>query len=289
VVIFAPQPDSRMNAALHDVAHVVVFALLGFAVTRTLEHAGRPATTALLAVLALGLVLGVLTESAQAMLGGDLSTGDIGRDALGCAVGFCIAQSWSAARRRNAWALVALLGLAAGVLPLLQVLQQYSRRDGRLPTLLDAAIPESRLWAVSDQASLALRELPADLQRTPGESAIEVTIQRDRYPGMTLSEPAPGWSGWRVLKLDLANPGDTALEIGVRIDDRARAVYGDRFETRTLLEPHSRRIVEVPLEQVAAAGRGRRLQLDAIYKIIVFHDGVLPDRSFLVRRIWLDR
>ena len=60
------------------------------------------ATTALIAVLALGLALGVLTESAQAMLGGSLSVGDIGRDLLGCAVGFCVTQSLGAARLRAA-------------------------------------------------------------------------------------------------------------------------------------------------------------------------------------------
>jgi VanZ family protein len=289
VVTFAPPPNTRFNASLHDVAHVIVFALVGFAVTRALEHAGRNATTALLAVLALGLLLGVLTESAQAMLGGSLSVGDIGRDLLGCAVGFCVTQSLGAARLRAAWAFAALLGLAAGVLPFLQVLEQYSQRDARVPVLLDSAIPGTLDWALTAERPLVLAELPADLARTRGERAIEVSMQQDRYPRVTLEEPATHWQQWRVVKLDLANPGDTALDLAVRIDDSGRPEYGDRFDARVELAPHSRRVAEFPLEQVAAAGRGRRLKLDAIDKIIVFHDGPLPGRSFFVRRIWLDR
>ena len=289
VVTFAPPPNTRFNASLHDVAHVIVFALVGFAVTRALEHAGRRATTALIAVLALGLALGVLTESAQAMLGGSLSVGDIGRDLLGCAVGFCVTQSLGAARLRAAWAIAALLGLAAGVLPFVQVLQQYSQRDGRMPVLLDAAVPGTLRWALSAEGPLKLADLPADLQRAPGERAIAISMQRGRYPRVTLEEPSPRWNTWRVLKLDLANPGDTALELGVRVDDAGRPEYGDRFGGKVLLAPNARSIVEFPLEQVAAGGRGRRLKLDAIDKVIVFHAGALPGRSFLVRRIWLER
>jgi VanZ family protein len=289
VVTFAPPPNTRFNAALHDVAHVLVFAVLGFAVTRALEHAGWRATRALLAVLALGLVLGVLTESAQALLGGSLSVGDIGRDLLGSAVGFCVTQALGGPRRRAAWAGAALLGLVAGVVPFLLVLQQYSLRDARVPVLLDAGESATLYWADSDGAPVIVRNLPPALQREPGESAIEVSLQRGDYPGLTIVEPWPDWRAWRVVQFDLANPGDRQLDLGVRIDDSAHPDYADRFNARVTLAPHSRRVVEFPLEAVAASGRQRRLRLDRIDKLIVFHSGAAPGGRFYLRRIALSR
>ena len=77
VVSFAPAPGAnRLNAAAHDLAHVLVFAVVGHLLMNLLVLRWRIGAAALLSLVA-GGALGLTTEAAQSLAGGDPSVGDL--------------------------------------------------------------------------------------------------------------------------------------------------------------------------------------------------------------------
>jgi len=95
IVAFAPAPEAnRFDGDTHDLAHVLIFGVLGLVLSRLLRRITprRPSRIAVAVVsLGAGLVFGAASEYAQGLLGGVPSWGDVARDMLGCAVGSCAA------------------------------------------------------------------------------------------------------------------------------------------------------------------------------------------------------
>jgi VanZ family protein len=300
VVSFGPLPDaSRLSAESHDFAHVIVFAILGLVLARTLHR--LPTSTpgwppVALATLAAGLGLGVLTEVAQSYVGGILSRGDVARDTLGSALGICAAIALDRPIGRGTRRLLGVAvvtGLVAAALPLADALLDYRARAAMFPVLLDPEAPRGLAFADAFGRTVTLETLPQEWQAARGggtERALLVRVDSGRWPGLTLSEPEPDWRGWRLLVLELVNPGDAPLKLALRVNDRAHDnAYDDRYNVTFELPPRSRRQFEFPLEQIERAPRTRRMSLDRISRLVVFHDGLAPGRSFYVRAIWLVR
>jgi VanZ family protein len=291
VVSFAPAPGAnRLNAAAHDLAHVLVFAVVGHLLMNLVVLRWRIGAAALLSLVA-GGALGLTTEAAQSLTGGDPSVGDLLRDLLGTALGVLAALalrapataahvgSSSPRLRRAAWAAIAL-GSAAALLPFAFVALQYRHRTALLPVLLAAPDATSRRFA----RLLPDRELPA-----AGSPTITVPLDRGRWPGLSLDEPFPDWRGQRALALDVANPGAQALALNLRVhDSRHDGRHEDRFNQAIVLSPGERRVLKVPVTAIAAGPRDRALRLESIDAVILFHDGPLPGGRFELARIWLE-
>ena len=301
-VSLAPLPADLLREQIHDAAHVVVFTIFGTLLVRLLVLRLRSLWTAVGATLVLGVLAGALTEYAQSFLAGDPSIGDVGRDLLGTTVGCLLMLPVALARatgRRSstvygvAW-LLAAAGLFAGMVPLLATLAAYHERDRRLPVLLDPAIGPSLAFAEiradARQSSRGIVRVPQPWNEGDTELAIDVPLEHSRWPGLTLREPSPDWRGYRALMLDLVNPGERPLELGLRVDDvDSGNAYEQRYNGSFTLPARTRRQVEVTLEQIAAGPRHRHLDLARIRQVIVFHDGPLPGERFLLRELRLER
>ncbi len=292
VVSFAPLPDNtRFDGETHDFAHVLVFGLMGYVLARTLRRVpARPRGRGLVAaiVLGVGLLAGIGTEYAQSLLGGVASWGDVGRDVLGSALGFLVVIAVeSATPRRLQFAIGAVVAgsLFVAATPLAQMLLDYRARAALFPVLFDAVAPRALAFIEpsgdhTDNTDTA-RSFP------PG---LSVPLQRGPWPGVTLAEPVRDWHGWRALSIELVNPGDTALPLVVRVNDRAHDNrFEDRFNRDIMLGPHSRQRFEFPIADIEAAPQGRRMDLGQIDKLVVFHAGPAPGREFRLDRIALVR
>lgn len=296
VVSFAPPPGADVfNAALHDFGHVVVFAAIGFALARAATARAAPPRGRVLTpgAIVVGLALGALTEGVQALAGGWFSRGDVVRDVAGTLAGVAVVllrRPGTLSRRLTA---ALLAGLAASallaILPLAGAAAAYLARERAFPALADAAIPRALRFVREGYSSPRTVEIPAPWSRTPGERAIELSLERGPWPGLTVAEPAPDWRGWRALAIDVVNPGDEPIELALRIDDdRPAPEYRDRYQGSRTLPARARATLEVPLADIAAGPRqGPPLDLGRIRLVIVFHDGPLPGRRVLVRRIEL--
>ena len=90
--------------------------------------------------------------------------------------------------------------------------------------------------------------------------------------------------------LDLTNPGPSSLELTVRVHDASHDNRAqDRFNERFVLAPEQRRIIEVPLADIAEGPWARRLDLSRIAALGLYTSGASAEvgREFYLTRIWL--
>ncbi len=313
VVSFAPPPQaSRLSGDGHDFAHVLVFGVLGLFVVRALRRfRGAPAhrMRVVAFTLALGLVLGIVTELVQRYTGGTMSRSDVVRDVLGTALGVCVAFALERATplrsRRLLWS-IAVLGLIASAVPLAGTLRDYRARAAAFPVLLDPAVPGGLAFVTANDGRPEVALLPAGIVSIGGVAltgvpelgaasdarplALRLKLDHGPWPGATLAEPAPDWRSYRRLVIELANSGPESLELGIRVNDRVHDNrYEDRFNALVELPPRTRRRIEYALEAIAAAPHGRRMNLAEIDKLVIFRDGALPGREFYLLHVALER
>jgi hypothetical protein len=188
---------------------------------------------------------------------------------------------------------VALLACIGAVIywstPLVRCAAAYWHRNVRFPVLAQFQSPGDLYFADRGGLDDRIIAVPPALAASTGPgTALQVRLDAGRWPGITFFEPVPDWRGYHTLSLDLSNPGAAALELHLRINDRAHVgAFDDRFNSILRLPAHTRHTFAIPLEQLASAPRTRRMDMSHIATLIVFHDGSAPGESFLVHQITL--
>jgi hypothetical protein len=87
--------------------------------------------------------------------------------------------------------------------------------------------------------------------------------------------------------LDLQNPDNNAVEIGVTVRDAQDSnSYDNRFNTAFLLAAHAHQVITLPLDEVAHTPGGRQLDLGAVRSVSIFRTQG-TGRSLLVREVRL--
>jgi hypothetical protein len=311
-VVFGDLPgEGKYAGVLQDSCHAPAFAVLSL-ITLTLlaRLRRRRETDAAAQTNSRGrtlLVQGALTLSAMCLLGcaTELLQGLLGRDAelddvisdvagsLGATGLWSYLQLRSAGRAARAGRIVAVL-LCVGVFaywvaPLLKCAGAYWHRDAQFPVLAEFHSPRDLYFL--DRGGLETRLVAAatDAHQGGPATALQVTLDASRWPGIALLEPVPDWHGYHTLALALDNPGAAALTLHLRVNDRQHdGRFDDRFNTRLVLPPHALMIYKFQLEQIERAPLTRRMDLRRIATLILFHDGGAPGQVFLVQRVWLE-
>jgi hypothetical protein len=122
-------------------------------------------------------------------------------------------------------------------------------------------------------------------------SGMQLRLPPGRYPGFELSYFPRDWRGARALRLLIANPEPTPLELHVRIDDAQYDYHldlADRYDHAFPLLPGASRI-EIPLSEVAGAPRGRRFDLGRVQTLLVYAIDLAQPREIIVGPIELIR
>jgi len=293
-VVFGDLPgEGKYAGVLQDSCHAPAFAVLSL-ITLTLLARLRPRALLVQCALTVGTMclLACGTELLQGLIGRDAELEDAMSDvagSLGAAGVWSYLQLRGAGRAgRNGRILAVLLCVgvfAWWVAPLLKCGSAYWRRDAQFPVL--AQFHSARDLYFLDRGGLDTRIVAAAADDP--NTALQVTLNASRWPGIAILEPVPDWHNYHALALDLGNPGTTALTLHLRVNDHQHdGTFDDRFNTNLVLPPHARTVVTFPLEQIASAPRTRRMDLRRISTLILFHDGAAPDQVFLVQRIWLE-
>lgn len=278
---------------VQDAAHGPVFAaiavILALMMTAPADASRRTARN-LVPAFAGAVLLGVATELAQRCLPGRFaSVLDVFHDAVGAVFGLA-ALVLLERRGRAPWFVVAAL-LASTVLAWepLRCAAAYAARRAAFPVLAQAGYAGDRYFLQAHQGELAREPLP-DRWRRPGEGpALALRIAAGAQPAFDIDEPEPDWRGYRVLALDVTNPGTAPVQGVLRIHDRRHNwEYEDRFNLPVLIPPRTRATLRVAVAAIEAAPRGRRMDLAAVDELLLFTTAPVAGDRLYVSRVWLE-
>jgi hypothetical protein len=240
------------------------------------------------------VLLGAATEVGQMYTHRSPSLSDVGLDARGalCALSLAAAfdwRVWSRSRRPLAVHLLGMavfLGLAVLILyPLGHAAVAYARRAQNFPVLLAPATPLDLYFL--DQGPQTL-ETSSSGGTGPAVPVLRVPLVKRPYAGINLAEPSPDWRGYRELVVDVQNPGSAELNLTVRVDDRGHGErYDDRYNGVFHVPAGARQEIVVPLDAIAAAPRGRTLDLGRISRLVVFRAGPGGPDAYLLAGVTL--
>jgi hypothetical protein len=205
--------NTLLSASIQDALHIAAFAVIASAIWLSLRW------PRVLVVLLLCAGIGAAYEIAQLFTSRDASALDLGRDLLGAVV---VLMGWYQYERRRAasgrlWLAGAaiLVLISALVLPLYAMLT-YQHRDAMFPRLLDIG----SWWQQGLIRSNSFKQIvsaPADWPEYTGRPVLLIRWSEDTYPGMTLEELVPDWSGYTTLAIDMYVVGDEPLMFTVAV------------------------------------------------------------------------
>lgn len=272
LLLFVGGPGSHPSRTFYygwGLGHLFSFALWGslFLSWRKSGSAWRLSVE----VMLLALLLGGATELLQAGLGREASWQDLGTDLLGAALSAVFAPGLKS-QLHSKWVLglrfLVLVPVVWIVIPFVKVAVDDLVARQQFPLLSGFETP----FEVGRWGGPCRRQLDS-AQVYSGNAALRVDLDTRRYAGIALKYFPADWSGYRWLRLHIYNPNSGPFPFYFRIHDQAHSAsgnrYSDRFNTSFEVAPGWTRL-EVDLEQVAAAPKGRRLDLTKVAGMNLF-------------------
>ena len=249
--------------------HVPVFGLIAIAAFALLPDSLSRWRRMVLAFLATA-ALGVLSEAAQIFTSRDASLEDLLADCLGAA-GFLAAlaalqpASPKSAGRRWLSGILAAVLLGWALWPLVTVSAAYLERNAVQPDLVSF---DSRFGMTFTRRQNIDYALVADDAGTHAQ----ITLGEGPWPGVSYHDLYPDWTGYTRLSVEIGIEGDVPLDVGLRVHDAAHRdnpVFTDRFNRTYTLEP-GRHGLQIPIDEIRNAPRGRQMDMERIAELIVF-------------------
>jgi hypothetical protein len=296
-VFWAPDPDAslRSRLALHDLGHVAAFGMVAALLAYALSAGSPPTARARAGVIWLAagaaLALGVIVELVQVATGRGGDPWDVVRDGGGAfcaALALAVRDAGLSAKLRAALAGTAIFTLLACAYPLVAALYDETRAHAQFPVLASFETT-SDLSRFQFGEGMKPRIVPITDEDGRAASGMQLRLPPGRYPGFELSYFPRDWRGARALRLLIANPEPTPLELHVRIDDAKydyRLDMADRYDRAFPLLPGTNRI-EIPLSDVATAPRGRPFDLGRVQTVLVYAIDLEQARAIIVGPIVL--
>lgn len=276
-------------AQVYDLGHIPLFGLLALLVLEALAAyfpgLARYPRRHYLAALGVTLVISVLSELAQLFLPNrETQLSDAVHNLLGasCFLGlraFADRSLWRGEPlTRRLLATAAVIGLVAAAAPLLSLGWHYGMRAAAFPVVADLTAGWQRPFLGLPRARVRPVAAPAAWRGHEGRDVAGLTFLVAPWPGFTLREPYPDWRGYDRLRLEIFSPLDTPVDLTLRVDDvHHNQQRSDRYNRTFTVRPGLNEI-SIPLEQVASAPDGRRMDMSEIAQLILF--ARRPDDAF---------
>ncbi len=294
LVQFVSLPASpRILSVLNNFAHGPVFGGLALVMLAWLRRSLAPRVwLAYASALLLSAAAGLAIEILQIFSSRDASLADALTNAVGAGLFLCIAafldrSIWrpeTRTRGRRVVLLVAALQLFVLLIPVGHALLAYSVRMTRFPTIM-------QFTSTLDMYFIEFRDCETSWSDSERNRALQIRFLGNDWPGISNFEPSPDWRGFNRLRIDVTNPGDSSLVLGLRIHDIGHDLdYDDRFNTEFAIGAGSRQVLDVPLAAIASAPAGRRLDLSRIGGIVLFRlsPQTAQGSEIILTRVWLE-
>lgn len=282
VLVTALPPRNHFIALLNNAGHAPIFGAVAWLTLQWLPQRERgplAATLRLFIAFAVAIALGAAVEGLQFLMGRGASHEDVLMDAAGAAFVLCLlalrqqrnATAGAPAAGRRLLHAGALCAAAVVIAPLAGAAHAYFERQRVFPELVRFDGARALYFLEGGGASLSIAGLPGPWAAGRPQAALRVRIGREHTPGLRVNEPVPDWRGYRMLVLELVNPGRAPLQLTVRVHDAAHDQrHEDRFNRVYVLEAGSRREIHIALEDIARAPIGRRLDLARVTGLGLF-------------------
>ena len=158
----------------------------------------------------------------------------------------------------------------AVLVPVALLASAYQLRNEAFPMVCDFESRWERKFIDVDEARLQIVDAPDLWVEAKGGYVGRVDFRVARYPGFSILEPYPDWSGYGVLVFEVLSELDTAVSLNIRIEDeRHSGEYDDRYTGTFKVLPGASQI-RIPLSEVRKAPLLREHDMTAIRAIQVY-------------------
>ena len=286
LLLFLPLPIASNYAGrtLENAGHTPLFFLVTLGLMFAMRDYPRFQGARLYALGAMvGSGAGFLSEVIQKPLARDASWEDVLADIVGVILALAVYAMFDRRAKLRAWQrlgalAVALSCVAIFLTPLVRMARAYVHRNGEFPVIADFHSRIEMYWTLSYGVN---REIVDD--------ALEVDLFADEFPGVSFHEPVPDWRNYRTLIIDVQNPADEPLHLGVRVHDRRHNFnFSDRFNRRYDLAAGERRTLRIALDDVRHGPRQRLMDMAQISDITLFRGEKSGSRRLRVYSIRLE-
>jgi hypothetical protein len=263
-----PIPGTYAGRTIENAGHTPLFLIGTLFVLGILRHDYRLEGARLYALAgAICAGAGLLSEVIQRPLRRDASWEDVFEDVVGVVCALALHAAFDRRSRltgvaRGASLLIALSCLAVYLTPMINMTRAYMHRNKQFPVLASFDSRVQQFWIVGYGINREIRD-----------GALDVEFESRRWPGVSFFEPIPDWSRFKTLAIDVENPGDQVLHLGVRVHDAGRhrgRRYADRFNRNFELAAGERKVLQIPLADIRKGPRDRLMNMTQISDVTLF-------------------
>lgn len=269
-----PAP-SLLSEVLWELGHVLLF---GFLALLWLRWRDRPQITVRVALLLMGsaVVLALLSELGQVLVGRNFAFRDIAFDAAGVALVLIYEFRSYRTERISLAAVITLLVLT----PLLWTLFAYHSALRQWPVIVDTDQPGAGVWFSGDAHS----------KRVPAAGRL-LQFRKGKFSGFYVTAADPDWRYYSYLRLFVTNPGSEPLTLHCQVSDRLYELdsgnFADRYDTQFELRPGPSEL-EIELAVAKFGPVSRQLEFDNMRGFGCYLRDAVVDSTLLLRRVILE-
>jgi hypothetical protein len=297
-----PPTDAYGWRMLFEIGHLPLFgvtALLMLRIVRVLRGGAEPERGDFLIALLATAILSLFSEAAQVIQPGrHPSVGDALYNLTGAACFIVIAAAlrpalWRTLGRDGPVAarlmlIGAVLVLGLILMPLAGAAWSYAMRAAAFPVLADLAGGWQRPFLNVARSELSRVPAPEGWVEQSGNKVAKLTFFDAPWPGVTVREPRPDWSGYDAFRFQVWSGLESPVEIVLQVDDSHRhRPHRDRFNGSFIVMPGLNDF-SVSLETIARGPRDRTLDLADIRQFIVFSRRPEEPFDLYFSRFWLE-
>jgi VanZ family protein len=295
-----PPRPTLLWQEVYNLGHIPLFgliALLTLAVSRSLLPVlgSRPFSHYLVAFVCVA-VISLISEVIQLDVPGRKAEV---QDAVHNLIGaVCFLAIWSAfdpnyrpqANRAPRGLLVgsALFALFVSSWNLIELGWHYGMRAAAFPVVVDLDGRWQQPFLSLPRANLAIVPAPEGWHGKAGQKVAEINFPHERWPGVTIREPYPDWTGYRTLRVQIFSPVRDPMSLTFSINDaKHNDERKDRFNRTISIKPGWNDI-SIALDDIRTAPANREMDLADITQIVLLT--TMPDVPFrlYVSDIWLE-
>jgi hypothetical protein len=277
-----PIPPTYAGRTIENAGHTPLFFLITLGVLLVLRDHPRFTGARLYAMAGLaGGGAGFLSEVIQRPLRRDASWEDVFADAVGAVLALGVYALLDRRIHRGYRALgmvVALACIAIYVAPIANMARAYLHRNGQFPVLANFQSRLELYWTMN-----------IGVRREISDDTLKVNFVAEGFPGLSFHEPVPDWRPYKSLVIEVENPADAPLDLGVRVHDRKHnRQFADRFNRHFSLAAGERRTLRIDLDDLRTAPRGRLMDMQQISDITLFRGAPTGSRQVWVHAMRLE-